>query len=138
MLRPCAWQHVLGDDDVKALPNDGTPIAEFDDHDTGWLEVYEGIKRVLEHLRNRFTPRSAFLQEIERTEFVSQRHISLRDLYVFPIMTHIDIASKSDTPTYESIESSDAVLRAKWNLIHGDDRIGKTALARYLYLKSNR
>lgn len=134
ILRPCAWQDVLDNDDVKALPNDGKPISDFSDQDRGWLEVYEGIKRVLEYLRTQFSPRPDFVKTIERTEFLSQDHLSLRDIYVFPSMTQIDLSSIDDAPMRENVNSIEDVFQKNKSLIHGDDRIGKTALARYLYL----
>ncbi len=134
VLRSCAWKDVLGEDDVKALPNDGKPIKSYDDLDTGWHEVYEGIKRVIEHLRTRFSPRAEHMDMIEETEFLSQGHLSLRDLYIFPTMTHISLSNSSDTPTPDNVSTCEDVLTANRNLICGADRIGKTALARYLYL----
>ena len=134
VLRPCAWQDVLGDDDVKALPDEGKPITAFDDLDTGWHQVYEGIKRVLEHLRTQFSPKPEFLKTIEETEFLSQDHLSLRDLYVFPTMTYINLATSNDTPGREIVATVEEVFEVNRNLIYGADLIGKTALARYLYL----
>ena len=52
ILRACAWQDLLINDDIKALPNDGKPVASFDDKDTAWLQVYEGIKAVLEIVKH--------------------------------------------------------------------------------------
>ena len=77
ILRPCPWKHFLGDDDVKALPTDGMSISECDNEDNAWLEVYEGIKSVVDAVRLTFSPRQTFLEEIEQTEFISQSHIAL-------------------------------------------------------------
>ena len=52
ILRACAWQDLLINDDIKALPNDGKPVASFDDKDTAWLQVYESIKAVLEIVKH--------------------------------------------------------------------------------------
>ena len=52
ILRECAWQDLLRNDDIKALPNDGKPVATFDDKDTAWMQVYEGIKAVLEIVKH--------------------------------------------------------------------------------------
>ena len=48
ILRDCPWLELLGTDDIKALPNDGRPVAKFDDQDTAWRQVYQGIKAVVE------------------------------------------------------------------------------------------
>ena len=67
ILRDCSWKDLLSNDDIKALPNDGTAIADFDDkRDTAWLQVYEGIKVVINQLRETFTPKPEFLREMEK------------------------------------------------------------------------
>ena len=38
ILRDCSWQDLLGENDIKALPNDGKPVANFDNEDTAWLQ----------------------------------------------------------------------------------------------------
>ena len=52
ILRECAWKDLLSDDDIKALPKDGKSVANFDDKDTAWMQVYEGIKAVLEIVKH--------------------------------------------------------------------------------------
>ena len=134
IVRPCQWQGVLEDDDVRALPNDGQPLTEFANPDTGWHQVSEGIKQALNHLCTQFIPKQSFLKTLERTEFVSQQHITLRELYVFPRLHDIDNLLSPDTPISSPIITLDDLLHCPHNLIYGPDRIGKTALARYLYL----
>lgn len=77
----------LGEDDVKALPNDGKSVANFGSEDTAWLQVYEGIKAVINELRGTFIPKSEFRQEMERTDFLSLQHVKLQDIFVFPTLT---------------------------------------------------
>ena len=52
IVRHCAWKDFLRDDDVLALPKDGVPVSTFSDADEAWLQVYDGIKRVVDELRN--------------------------------------------------------------------------------------
>ena len=134
IVRPCRWQDVLEDDDVRALPIDGQPLTDFDNLDTGWNQVSEGIKQALDYLRSQFVAKQSFLKNIERTDFVSQQHITLRDLYVFPRLRDIDNMLNPDTIISRHIDTVDDLLHCSHNLVYGPDRIGKTALARYLYL----
>lgn len=69
IVRNCPWRRFLGEDDLKALPNDGRPIIDFENPDAAWLEVYEGIERVVEALRSTHTPRPAFLDELTGHDF---------------------------------------------------------------------
>ena len=51
IVRPCAWKDFLDGDDVLALPIDGVPVSTFADEDEAWLQVYGGIRRVVDDLR---------------------------------------------------------------------------------------
>ena len=90
ILRDCPWKDFLGGDDLKALPTDGVPVAQFDDHDKAWLQVYEGIKAVVNELRLTFTPKKDFLKEIDKSDFLSENHLNLKDVFVFLRLTYSD------------------------------------------------
>ena len=98
IVRECSWKDVLGNDDVKALPVDGKPVALFEDKDIAWHQVYEGIREVVDELRMTFAPKMEFLKELEKTDFISQSHLRLQDLFVFPRMTIVDEIT-SEQPT---------------------------------------
>ena len=134
ILRDCAWKEVLAaDDDIMALPQDGKAISVFKDQDQAWLQVYEGIKAVINQLRNTFTPKTEFLSEIEKTEFLSQQHIKLQEIFIFLTLSCYS-PDKGEGLVREQIESQAQLLKKKYVLIHGDDMSGKTALGRHLFL----
>ena len=134
ILRDCSWKDVLTNDDVKALPTDGVPVTLFGDSDVAWQAVYEGIKNVIHELRTTFTPKSEFLDKIENTEFLSQHHIKLQDLFVFLNITTDEPKEVAQSLLETSISSRQELLTTKYALIHGEEKAGKTALARHLYL----
>ena len=134
ILRVCPWLDLLGTDDIKALPNDGLPVAEFDDQDTAWLQVYEGIKAVVNELRNTFTAKAEFLAELEKTDFLSQQHIKLQDIFVFLPLVRLDSQDNEDGRPYETVYDAEALLNKRYSLVHGVDRSGKTALGRHIFL----
>ncbi len=134
IVRPCAWKDVLLSDDVLALPNDGKPVSQFDDHDVAWQQVYEGIKKVVNTLRMTFSPREEFLEGIDRTDFMSQEHLKLQDLFVFLRMTCEDPLSNEKQLRDTTITTLAELLNNKYAVIHGQEKSGKTALARYIYL----
>ena len=68
ILRDCSWKDLLSNDNIKALPKDGQPVVNFD-KDTAWQQVYEGIKAVIDKLRETFTPKSEFISEIRKNRF---------------------------------------------------------------------
>ena len=134
VIRACPWLDMLKSDAVKALPKDGKPVALYEDQDTAWLEVYQGIKTVVNTIRNCFAPREEFINELERTEFISQQHIKLQQLFIFPRLTN-DTEWDIDQPPYSSASVKEREIRnATYTLIHGEEKSGKTALARHLYL----
>ena len=134
ILKDCAWQDMLANDDVKALPKDGTPIAEFQDEDAAWQQIYEGIKAVVNRLRNTFTPKQEFLQEMEKTDFLSLQHIKLQDIFIFLPLSCYTSETKDGLSSKEEITNQEQLLKKRHMLIHGEEMSGKTALGRYLFL----
>jgi len=134
VLTPCAWPDLLGNDDIKALPNDGKPVSEFDDDNAAWMQVYEGIKSVVNELRNTFSPKADFLKEMEQTEFLSQQHIKLQDIYVFLPLSCETPQTRDDQTLEKQITNEEQLLDEKFVLIHGEEQSGKTALGRHLFL----
>ena len=134
ILKDCAWKDVLADNDIKVLPKDGKAIAVFEHQDQAWLQVYEGIKAVINQLRNVFTPKPEFLSEIEKTGFLSQQHIKLQDIFVFLTLSCYFPEKGSGLVQEEKVESHEQLLKKKYVLIHGEEMSGKTALGRHLFL----
>lgn len=135
ILRPCAWQDLLGSDDIKALPIDGKPISAYGKPDTAWHEVYEGIKSVVDRLRRTFTPKPSFLKDLERTDITSQSDIQLSQVFVQLTLSRVrDQDDDTGTLIEDKINRTDRLLSQRRCLIHGPDMSGKTSLARHIYL----
>lgn len=133
ILRDCAWKDLLAGDDVKALPTDGTPLTESN-VDAAWQQVYEGVKDVINQLRNTFTPKSEFIEEIEKTDFLSQQHLKLKDIFVFPRLSCYAPQTKDGRVQEKIVTNREELLKKKYTLIHGEEMSGKTALGRHLFL----
>ena len=133
VVRPCSWQDLLGRDDIKVLPDDGVSISEFANEDLAWMQVYEGIKLVLQDLISTFTPRDDFLKELDRTEFSFEDGLGLQDLFVFPRIgvrdNILDITDASPSP----LTNEDELLNLGSAIIYGTEKSGKTSLARHLF-----
>ena len=134
IVRDCPWKDLLHNDNPKALPEDGTAIANFDNEDTAWMQVYENIKDVINELRRTFIPKLEFIREMEETEFAAEDAIRLQDIFVFPTLLYFSPETKSSRLEMETIKDSADLLAKKYTLIHGADMSGKTALGRYLFL----
>ena len=134
IVRDCAWKDMLGGDDLKALPDDGTAVSHYTHKDTAWHEVYKGIKAVANELKQTFSPREEFLREIQDTEFISNERIKLEESFVFPRMTRNDLKVSGQPTPNTTISNQEQLLNIRYSLVHGQEKSGKTALARYLYL----
>ena len=133
ILSDCSWKDMEGMSQLKALPRDAKPIKNFSDVDTAWQQVYEELKRPIEALRETFTVKAEFRKEMEKTEFISQEHVSLQSMFVFPNLS-LCTSSDDETNIEKKIENTQQLLQNKYTLIHGDELSGKTALCRHLFL----
>ena len=133
ILEPCPWKDLPGLADIKALPTDAKPVTKFRPQAQAWKTVHEGIRDVIQRVRSTFTLRDAFREKMEKTVFLSQAHVSLREVFVFPVLSAY--ASRSGPDGIEEIiqDPSDLLKRGHL-LIHGEHLSGKTALCRALFL----
>ena len=136
ILRPCPWIDFLGNDDVKVLPQDGKPVIEFPVADKAWNQIYEGVKRVVLEMKQQVTPKEEFLHEISRTDFLSENHLKLQDLFVFPELACADSSNwgQESVPPSTTISSQSELLGTTYALVHGQENSGKSALARHMCL----
>ena len=134
ILRDCSWPDLLSKDDVKALPDDGKPVANFDSEDTAWLQVYEGIKAVVHQLEKTYILKPEFRQEMEKTEFLSLQHVNLQDIFVFPTLLYHPLQAEEAPLKGEKIKDQTELLAKKYVLIYGEEMSGKTAFGRHLFL----
>ncbi len=132
ILRESAWKDLLKEDDLKALPDDGKPVASYTDYDKAWQEVYEGTKRVILDLLTTFIPRAGFISDLNETEFLSQQYIQLKDLFIFPRMTCNERIVTDQKIEETTISTTEQVFGFDRVLIHGQERSGKTSLGKYL------
>ena len=131
ILKECAWQDYDDMSSVLALPEDGKPVTRFSDKDAAWLQIYEGIKDVIESLRNCFSVKKEFVDEITKVDFISQQKqdIRLSDLFVFP-----SLYFNADEKVSFAVDNVNQIIEKKYALIDGDDLSGKTALCFHLLL----
>lgn len=134
ILRTCPWPDMVGDDDVKALPDDGRPVSQFEDKDLGWKQVYDGIKAVIERIGHTHTPRRSVVKTLNTSDFLSQSHLKLQDLFVFLRLSCQDPQSGDHLTRDNVIHTLDQLLTNKRALIYGPQNSGKTALMRHIFL----
>ena len=86
-----------------------------------------------EYLRQHFSLRSNFRKKIERTEFLSQGHLRLQDIFVFPtIAPH---STSGNEPEEHLVADENELTKSAYILVHGERLSGKTALCHHLFLR---
>ena len=133
----CAW---LDFDDMKSklvLPYDGNPVSKWDDADTAWLNVYNGIKKAAEEQKKKFRLLPSYVDELQAVEFCStnSKEIILEDIFVFPNL--LTYSEKTDGIEIE-IDGIDDLIKEKRQFIIGDSQSGKTKLSAWLCLELNK
>lgn len=134
VLSDCAWKDLLRGDDLKALPRDGKSIVSYSDPSTAWQQVYDGLKSVIEMQRRTFAPRSEFLQAMEETDLISQDHISLSQIFVFPNVVQFQSDPERTLLFEKTISNVQQLLLLKHCVVHGDEMSGKSSLAKHVVL----
>ena len=134
VLSDCAWKDLLHQDDLKALPRDGRPVVSYPDPSTAWQQVYDGLKSIIETQRRTFALRHSFLQAIEATDLVSQDHISLSDIFVFPNVVQFQSDPEQTLLLETKIKDVHELLSLKHCIVHGEEMSGKSSLARQVVL----
>ena len=134
ILKDCAWKDLLNSDDVKALPKDGKPVTKFNNRDTAWQEVYDGIKAVVNVLRNTFTVKPEFVNDLEETGLISQQRIKAQDIFVFPRLSYQTPRMIDGGAQEKTIETMERLLEKKLVVIHGEEMSGKTTLVNHVFL----
>ncbi len=133
ILAPCDWKQLEGMSDLRALPNDGKPVTTFHNLDIAWQQVCDGLRDLILGLSTNFSIRDAFRREMDTTDFISQEHVPLRKIFVFPHLCSYT-ETKGDDSVQRSVTDAQELIRNKQVLIHGDELSGKSALCRYLFL----
>ncbi|WP_133510145.1 TIR domain-containing protein [Candidatus Thiosymbion oneisti] len=145
VVRPCDWKD-SGFSKLEVLPRDGRPIVKWDDKDDAWLDVVEGLKKVITAILKTKTKMvsvklpsencltSEFHRWLQDTEvqIVHPRlgEVRLSDIYVPPDLRIEDY--KLDGIS-KSINTSEAILNSDRLIIFGDEQSGKTSLIKFLF-----
>ncbi len=133
ILTTCTWKDTECAA-VLAFPKDGVPVDRWTSKDDAWLSVYQGVKRVVEHLLQDFDLRKNYEEQLQSIEFVSQRKhkIRLDDIFVFPFLTKQGKDFNGDIVDNDFFENS----KNKLITFRGPEMSGKTTLLRKLFVQS--
>ena len=133
VLSPCPWKDVPGMRSRQALPVDAKAISSYENEDSAWMEVYEGIKRTIDEVSKRVIARTAFVDEVSQVEFLINRfdRVGFDDLFVFPVVRLVSMSGDGE----RLVANADALLRYDRMLVCGSVLGGKSALCTHLFRK---
>lgn len=139
ILSSCGW---IDDTDISkllALPTDGNPVSNFKNHDEGWQNVYDGLKKVIEKETKikQLKITKEFESFLQDTEMLTKAHaqkeiVSLDDVFVYPALGKYNMLRE-----YEAEINSEELIRNILDypriLIAGEGQSGKTALCKVIF-----
>ena len=142
LLRDCDWD-VGGLRDFRALPTDAIPVTriaaareESERRDAAWLDVINGLKDVIENLKKKLVPPaidSSYLSSIFEVDFI--RHPQAQPFNEEAIFIEPDLYFEQDKEQLTNLtQVIDRIVQRKAVIITGDDRSGKSVLAKKIQI----
>lgn len=148
VVRAVRWNHEELSK-FQALPKDAKAISSYDDKDSAWCEVIDGIEAILNNFKKKETEimiveenttkrvSSSFLSDINKTDIqLSHRRIDnicLSDIFIYPDIS--TLWENSEKSILKSIKSSKIIFETpNLSIIFGEEQQGKTSLLRQAYL----
>ena len=130
VLTPCAWKDVKGISELMALPADGRPIVDWSHQEEAFLNIYEGIKSVIEDME--FSVRAEFENKLTKIAFISQSkdNLKLDDIFVFPNIVHLRETNDVQVSDFDKLWDVGSHL-----ILQGDETSGKTTICRKIFLE---
>ncbi len=141
ILTPCGWKSESELPKLLALPYDAKPISQFEDQDSAWHGVYNGLMRVIESelIIKKISINKQFKHFLCDSELLANAHskkelVSLEDIFIDIELKKFD-SSKKDIETVTSDELIDYLQDEGKIIIAGEDQSGKTTLCKRLFYK---
>ncbi|GAI49067.1 unnamed protein product, partial [marine sediment metagenome] len=139
ILSHCGW---LDDKDISkllALPTDGTPVSRFQDRNEAWLDVYTGLKKLIEKeiKINQLRIKEEYEIFLQDTEILTKAHSQKERVFLDDIFIYPDLYKYDTLKEYEEKISSEELINNLLDypeiVIAGEDQSGKTTLCKIIF-----
>ena len=144
ILSPCGWQDDVDISKLLALPTDGIAVSTYSNQDEAWLDVYEGLKKVLnKELKIRqLEVGDEFQNFLQETQMLSKSHskketVLLDDIFVFPDLDKFD-ENREFEKSLNLKELLQNINIFKKIVIAGEDLSGKTTICKIIFKELRR
>lgn len=139
ILSPCGWLDEREISRLLSLPTDGKAVTTFANIDSGWKDVYDGLKKAIqnESYIRKLEGTENFSNFLKNTELLSRAHskkekVILDDIFIYPELSKFD-----DLKEYEKKISSELLINEFYKyrkvIIAGENQSGKTTLCKKIY-----
>lgn len=145
ILSFCPWQDAANGalEKLKALPVDGKPISDYQDKSKAWLEVYNGIKKVVQDkhgsgniVKEKVSISDLFKKELELTGLsaILGLQVGLSDIFIAPDFSKIEFDERETIINFKDL-SKKYIENPKNIIFSGDYQSGKTSILKMLFLQ---
>jgi uridine kinase len=140
-LSTCEWKDDkdIYENHILVLPTDGKPVSNFPDRNAAWLDVYDGLKKVIEKeikikqlkIKEEF---ENFLQDVEMLAEAhpNKERVLLDNIFVYP-----DLDKYDSLKEYKEMISSEELLKTILGysriVIVGEEQSGKTTICKMIF-----
>ena len=139
ILSPCGWKDMEDISKLEVLPEKGTPVSDFQDHDKAFTDVYKGLKEVIkeEVEIRRLKITENFERFLENTNMLAKAHsqkekVCLGDIFVYPELEEFDkLRDPKGNKSSEKMVKN--ILDYQKVAIAGESQSGKTTLCKKLF-----
>jgi len=143
ILSPCAWQDDkdLSKSKLLALPTDGKPVSKFPDRNDAWVDVYNGLKNVIENeiKIRQLKIKKEFEEFLQDTMILTKVHSKKESVFLDDIFVYPDLDEYDDLREFKRKISSKELIENFQDyqkiVIAGEGQSGKTTLCKIIFKK---
>jgi len=140
ILSHCAWTDLKDISVALAFPIDGKPISSYEDPNIGWVEVYNGLKKIIKKInKEKMATNTDIFQkflndaEVLKTAHSQKTEVKISDIFVFPNLSKINYDEEKEVAVSSEDVFFDEFFDLEKILIAGESQSGKTTLCKILY-----
>lgn len=143
ILTKCGWKddEYISKDSILALPTDGKTISEFSSKEDWFMDVYEGLKKIIQknlEIKN-LKIKKEFENSLQDVGVISlalsqKEKVELDEIFIFPDLDKLsNLKEKVETINFEKL--LDTILNYKKIIIEGEEQSGKTTICKMFFKK---
>lgn len=141
ILSACGWKDDNDISKLLALPTDGIPISSFSNQDEAWLDVYNGLKRVIERELKikKLEISEEFKNFLQEVQLLTKSHPDKEIVFLDDIFLPPELDKFNEVGELEKKINFDELISNFTNyskiVIAGENLSGKTTICKMLFIE---